>query len=479
MKQFWGVRLKLGRRAVLKIPAGSELLITNACPSAPSQPRATHRNAADAPAIVLTTTTPSGPGHVDRLRVPSGGIRLPLRLRGGSGQTWRLEAVASCSQDVGDIDVIGYMRALLHKPGRGVKRRRATTALDKPQKVPPQPRKQAPLPAGVKAVALPPGWAGFSFRVDQSQQAQEQLGERLIVTDVPKACFSSAAFGAAASPQISGVKQGDEIVLINGHRPDELARCIACPGNALNTCSAADPAHAVGAVGKLDSPPCVSCDFVRRHRKLGLDVALQMWMKVVKRDMPIVLGIRSAADVSRQAPESNSSTSAPVVKPKSSGVYNPLRPAAASAAAAGSSASSKSLESKAAVKPVLAGPRRTISGFQCEDRPTGSERGDPAKEGQKALLKFQIRLAKNEKKILDRGEVKCRLGEAEMLEGWTDGSTDLEEVLASWGRSVVGMRVGSKRRVWVPPKLGFRDGGGEFVPPGSELLFDVELRQLQ
>merc|ERR1712039_654672 len=53
-------------------------------------------------------------------------------------------------------------------------------------------------------------------------------------------------------------------------------------------------AHFVGDMGKFAKTPCVSCDFKRRRDKLGLSVALQMWLKSVKRDRPIVLSIRKA-----------------------------------------------------------------------------------------------------------------------------------------------------------------------------------------
>lgn len=125
------------------------------------------------------------------------------------------------------------------------------------------------------------------------------------------------------------------------------------------------------------------------------------------------------------------------------------------------------------------GPNATsIAGFTCEDRVTGTG-GDVAKEGRTVLIKFQLRLAKEEKEVVERGEVSCRLGDSEILDGWVDGNVDMEEVLASWSRGLAGMRVGASRRVWIPAKKGFREGGGDTDVKGSELLFDVDLKKLQ
>jgi len=55
------------------------------------------------------------------------------------------------------------------------------------------------------------------------------------VAEVPKACFSSAAFGAVgAMPQVDGVLEGDEIVTINGDSPSRIAERIVESGDALN-----------------------------------------------------------------------------------------------------------------------------------------------------------------------------------------------------------------------------------------------------
>jgi hypothetical protein len=66
-----------------------------------------------------------------------------------------------------------------------------------------------------------------------------------------------------------------EIVTMNGQLPDELGLAIVTAGDPLNACSKASPPHEVGSIGKFESPPCPSCDFVRVREK-GLDVALTL-----------------------------------------------------------------------------------------------------------------------------------------------------------------------------------------------------------
>jgi FKBP-type peptidyl-prolyl cis-trans isomerase len=48
-------------------------------------------------------------------------------------------------------------------------------------------------------------------------------------------------------------------------------------------------------------------------------------------------------------------------------------------------------------------------------------------------------------------------------------------VVAGVNQGVVGMRVGGKRRLIVPAKLGHGPRGTKLIPPNSELTFDVEL----
>ena len=112
-------------------------------------------------------------------------------------------------------------------------------------------------------------------------------------------------------------------------------------------------------------------------------------------------------------------------------------------------------------------PIETSSGLQYLDLVKGS--GREAHLGETASVHYTGWLKDGTKfdSSLDRGQpFQFRLGAGRVIKGWDEG--------------VVGMNIGSKRKLIIPPHLGYGNrGAGRVIPPNAILIFEVELLDLR
>src|SRR5207248_1093170 len=109
----------------------------------------------------------------------------------------------------------------------------------------------------------------------------------------------------------------------------------------------------------------------------------------------------------------------------------------------------------------------TKSGLKYIDLKEGT--GPAAKEGDTVVVHYTGWLRDGTKfdSSVDREDpFKFPLGAGKVIRGWDEG--------------VAGMKAGGKRKLIVPPQLGYGfEGSPPVIPPNAELIFEVELLRIK
>jgi FKBP-type peptidyl-prolyl cis-trans isomerase FkpA len=107
--------------------------------------------------------------------------------------------------------------------------------------------------------------------------------------------------------------------------------------------------------------------------------------------------------------------------------------------------------------------KMTDSGLKYEDLALGD--GDTAEAGQQVSVHYTGWLTDGSKfdSSVDRNQpFDFALGRGMVIRGWDEG--------------VAGMKVGGKRKLTIPPQLGYgAQVAGGVIPPNAVLVFEVEL----
>jgi FKBP-type peptidyl-prolyl cis-trans isomerase len=108
----------------------------------------------------------------------------------------------------------------------------------------------------------------------------------------------------------------------------------------------------------------------------------------------------------------------------------------------------------------------TPSGLKYVDLAVGT--GPEAHAGRTVVVHYTGWLTDGTKfdSSVDRGQpFSFALGAGRVIKGWDEG--------------VAGVKVGGKRKLMIPPELGYgARGAGSVIPPNAELIFEVQLLEI-
>lgn len=113
------------------------------------------------------------------------------------------------------------------------------------------------------------------------------------------------------------------------------------------------------------------------------------------------------------------------------------------------------------------------NGLKSEDLKVGD--GDAVTEGKEVTVHYTGTLTDGSKfdSSVDRGQpFTFKLGEHHVIPGWEKGIGGVGNIPA--------MKVHGKRKLTIPPELGYGAAGSPpVIPPNSTLVFDVELLEIK
>lgn len=107
------------------------------------------------------------------------------------------------------------------------------------------------------------------------------------------------------------------------------------------------------------------------------------------------------------------------------------------------------------------------AGLKIEDLKEGT--GSAVKSGDTITINYSGTLLNGTKfdSSYDRGQpFQTQIGVGRVIKGWDEG--------------VIGMKVGGKRKLTIPPDLGYgAQGAGSVIPPNATLIFELELLEIK